>query len=58
MAADGEAASPGDEEIAAGLAANIALAHQLHAAYESEMQARQAQIASDGEMMQGTFRCE
>ena len=63
MAADeemaaGEAASPGDEEIAAGEAASIALAHQLLAADESEMQARQTQIAGDAEKMLGYHRCE
>ena len=47
-----------DGEMAAGEAASIALARQLLAADESEMQARQAQIASDGEMMLGTHRCE
>ena len=67
MAADGEmAAGPedilpnmaADEEKAAGEAASIALAHQLIAADEAEMQALQTQIASDGKMMLGTHRCE
>ena len=56
--AAGEAASAGDEEIAAGEAASLALARQLHAAYESEMQAIQAQIASDGKRMLGYHHCE
>ena len=56
--AAGEAARAGDEEIAAGEAASLALARQLHAAYESEMQAIQAQIASDGERMLGYHQCE
>jgi hypothetical protein len=62
MAADGEMAAgeaaSADEERAAGEAASLALAHQLIAADEAEMQALQTQIAGDAEMMQGIFRCE
>ena len=45
-------------DIAADEEASLALAHQLHAAEESKMQARQTQIAGDAEKMLGIHRCE
>ena len=45
-------------EIAADEEASIALAMELQAAEESEMQAVQAQIAGDAEKVLGFYACE